>query len=91
MAETRIADRNSYKWKNHFSEMKGDVGMSPHEKEEEQEDVYTKTRNSFITPSLHLCLCNHTFSYITRYQLHVCSVLIHKQQIATQHQKATKM
>ena len=37
------------KWKNHFSEMKGDVGMSPHEKEGEQEDAYTKTRNSFIT------------------------------------------
>ena len=43
------------KWKNHFSEMKGDVGMSPHEKEREQEDAYTKTRNSFITLSLHLC------------------------------------
>ena len=36
-----------YKWKNHFSEMKGDVGMSLHEKEGEQEDAYT--------PSLHLC------------------------------------
>ena len=31
-----------YKWKNHFSEMKGDVGISPHEKEGEQEDTYTK-------------------------------------------------
>ena len=31
------------KWKNHFSEMKGDVGMSLHEKEEEQEDAYTET------------------------------------------------
>ena len=30
-------------WKYHFSEMKGDVGMSPHEKEGEQEDAYTKT------------------------------------------------
>ena len=30
-------------WKNHFSEMKGDVGMSTHEKEEEQGDAYTKT------------------------------------------------
>ena len=30
--------------KNHLSEMKGDVGgMSPHEREGEQEDVYTKT------------------------------------------------
>ena len=28
-----------YKWKNHFSEMKGDVGMSLHEKEGEQEDA----------------------------------------------------
>ena len=31
------------KWKNHFSEMKGDVGMSLHEKEGEQEDAYTET------------------------------------------------
>ena len=30
------------KWKNHFSEIKGDVGMSLHEKEGEQEDAYTK-------------------------------------------------
>ena len=30
---------NYYKWKNHFSEMKGDVGMSLHEKEGEQEDA----------------------------------------------------
>ena len=28
-----------YKWKYHFSEMKGDVGMSLHEKEGEQEDA----------------------------------------------------
>ena len=27
------------KWKNHFSEMKGDVGISRHEKEGEQEDA----------------------------------------------------
>ena len=31
------------KWKNHFSEMKGDVGMSLHEKEGEQEHAYTET------------------------------------------------
>ena len=31
------------KWKNHFSEIKGDVGMSLHEKEGEQEDAYTET------------------------------------------------
>ena len=30
-------------WKNHFNEMKGDVGMSSHEKEREQEDVYSYT------------------------------------------------
>ena len=30
---------NIYKWKNNFSEMKGDVGMSLHEKEGEQEDA----------------------------------------------------
>ena len=28
-----------YKWKNLFYEMKGDVGMSHHEKEREQEDA----------------------------------------------------
>ena len=31
------------KWKNHFSKMKGDVGMSLYEKEGEQEDGYTET------------------------------------------------
>ena len=45
-----------YKWKNHFYEMKGDVGMSVHEKERKQEDAYIHhDTNSFITPSLHLC------------------------------------
>ena len=33
------------KWKNHFSEMKGDAGMSLHEKEREQEDALTETGN----------------------------------------------
>ena len=32
-----------YKWKNHFPEMKGDVGMSSHEKEGEQENAHPKT------------------------------------------------
>ena len=42
--------------KNHFSEMKGDVGMSLHEKEGEQEDAYIyRDKKSLITPSLHLC------------------------------------
>ena len=36
---------NVEKWKNHLSEMKGDVGMSHHEKGGEQEDAYTKTGN----------------------------------------------
>ena len=35
---------DKYKWKNHFYEMKGDVGMSVHEKERKQEDAYTKTQ-----------------------------------------------
>ena len=36
--------------------MKGDVGMSVHEKERKQEDAYIhQDTNSFITPSLHLC------------------------------------
>ena len=29
---------------NHFYKMKGDVGMSVHEKERKQEDAYTKTQ-----------------------------------------------
>ena len=33
------------KCKNHFYEMKGDVGMSSHEKGREQEDAYTKTES----------------------------------------------
>ena len=51
------------KWKNHFFEMKGDVGMSSHEKEREQEDAFTQTHayrasaHALILsyPSLHLC------------------------------------
>ena len=45
-----------YKWKNHFYEMKGDVGMSRHEKEREQEDAYTKTK--VILPLLHYNACS---------------------------------
>ena len=42
IVRTHISDMrrwNINKWKNHFSEMKGDVGMSLHEKEGEQEDA----------------------------------------------------
>ena len=46
---------------NHFSEMKGDVGTLPHEKEGEQEDAYTKTENHSI-PSPHLCFFYTTYS-----------------------------
>ena len=42
------------KWKNHFSEMKGDVGISPHEKDGEQEDAYTKIIHNPIPTSLFL-------------------------------------
>ena len=34
-----LAHAKYNKWKNHFSEMKGDVGMSLHEKEGEQVDA----------------------------------------------------
>ena len=37
--------RYVHKLKNHFSEMKGDVGMSRCEKEGEQEDACTETGN----------------------------------------------
>ena len=40
-----------HKWKNHFCEMKGDVGMSVHETRR----CLHQDTNSFITPSLHLC------------------------------------
>ena len=38
-------------YKNHISEMKGDVGMSPGEREGEQEDAYTK-KECYSTPSV---------------------------------------
>ena len=46
---------NVYKWKNHFYEMKGDVGMSVQEKIKETRRCLHQDTNSFITPSLHLC------------------------------------
>ena len=41
------------KWKNYFYEMKGDVGMSLHEKETRR--CLHQDTKSLITPSLHLC------------------------------------
>ena len=38
----------NYKGKYHFYEMKGDVGMSSHEKEREQEDALTQTQICFF-------------------------------------------
>ena len=43
----------SNKWKNHFYEMKGDVGMSLHEKERNKK--MPTPRHKVITPSLNLC------------------------------------
>ena len=40
-----------YKCKNHFIEMKGDVGMSLHEKERNKKNLHQADN-----PSLHLCL-----------------------------------
>ena len=42
---------NTYKWKNHFYEMKGDVGMS---KKKGTRCLHQDTK-PLITPSLHLC------------------------------------
>ena len=42
------------KWKNHFYEMKGDIGMSLHEKKGTRRCLHQDTK-SLITPSLHLC------------------------------------
>ena len=39
-----------YKCKNHFNEMKGDVGMSLHEKEGNKKNLHQAD-----SPSLHLC------------------------------------
>ena len=61
------------KWKNHFSEMKGDVGMSHHEKEGEQEDALCRNRKSLITLSLHLC-----FSIKLPVHIYKCSNLSSK-------------
>ena len=38
-----------YKWKNHFVEMKGDVGMSVHEKEGKQVNA-TPTHKTIYNP-----------------------------------------
>ena len=45
------------KWKNHFYEMKGVVGMSGHEKEREQEDAYNAhNKQSKTMPPLRTCI-----------------------------------
>ena len=52
------------KWNNHFYEMKGDVGMSVHEKERKQEDAYTKIqthRRCARTPSVRFSLAVHSY------------------------------
>ena len=47
-----IATATIYKWKNHFYEMKGDVGMP--QKKGTRRCLHQDTK-SLITPSLHLC------------------------------------
>ena len=49
------------KWKNHFYEMKGGVGMSLHEKERNKK-IPTQDTKSLITPSLFLPRLQCTFS-----------------------------
>ena len=52
------------KWKNHFYEMKGDVGMSLHEKERNKKRCLHQDTKSLITPSLHLCFFqDHNITY----------------------------
>ena len=60
-----LCECTRYKWKNHFVEMKGDVGMSVHEKGGKQ--VLHQHTRPFITPSLHLCekLC-----FVIEYEIH---------------------
>ena len=54
--------------------------MSRHEKEEEQEDAYTKT---LITPSLHLCfslkLPVHIYNVLINFVLKLHPSIAHKQ------------
>ena len=56
--QTMSVTENIYKRKNYFYEMKGDKGMSLHEKERKQEDAYTKTNihSNLIRSALKLCL-----------------------------------
>ena len=55
-----------HKLKNRFPEMKGDVGMSCHEKEREQEDAYTK-RESHSTPSLQIIISTCSTNFFMLY------------------------
>ena len=50
-----------YKWKNHFYEMKGDVGLSSHEKGREQEDAYQSIMFVLLVSSEQLPRARTTF------------------------------
>ena len=59
---------NNYKWKNHFSEMKGDVGMLHHEKEGNKKMPIPRQEiiDNPIPTSLFmyiLCSCSVVFRY----------------------------
>ena len=61
--------KNNYdKWKTHFFEMKGGVGMSSHKKESEQEDAFTQTQTIHNPIML-------TVPALTRSYIHLCSAL----------------
>ena len=49
------------KWKNHFYEMKGGVGMSGHVKGRKQEDAYTKTDHRRSNMQLVYCPLHESF------------------------------
>ena len=46
------------KWKNHFYEMKGDVGMSVHEKERKQEDAQGRCKERKMPTPRHKLIHN---------------------------------
>ena len=51
-----------YKWKYHFTEMKGDVGMSRHKKEREQEDAHQD--NVIYNPIPTSFFCDQNFDLL---------------------------
>ena len=75
------------KWKNHFYEMKGDVGMSLHEKERNKKmpTPRHKATHNPIPTSLFLPRPQHTFSCV---KMLCCLLCLTNKQTNKQHVKA---